>query len=124
MYDYTLKCTYQLLEPDDPLAGDLYRTQFLQATGLSTYEDKAVSDAIDETFDMVSKERPDELSEVLSKLKHSEVWRPFVELGVSDKALYVALFGEEIFSTTQEWLSSVKTGHDGVGQFRDLLQLL
>lgn len=124
MYDYTLKCTYQLLEPDDPLAGDLYRTQFLQALGLSTYEDKAVSDAIDETFDMVSMERPNQLAEVLSKLKNSEVWRPFVDLGVSDKALYVALFGEEIFSATQEWLSSVKIGHDGVDEFRDLLRLL
>lgn len=43
-YAHDFVCTYQLLDADDAdVAEDLYRTQFVQAFGLDSYDDKTVA---------------------------------------------------------------------------------
>ena len=43
-YIHDFVCTYQMLDDDEvELADDLYRTQFVQAFGLDTYDDAAIA---------------------------------------------------------------------------------
>lgn len=55
-YIHDFVCTYQMLGDDEEeLADDLYRTQFVQAFGLTAYDDMAISHTMRALYDMYGK---------------------------------------------------------------------
>lgn len=69
-YVHDFMCTYQMLGDDEAdLADDLYRTQFIQAFGLSAYDDDAIGRTMRALYDAYGKGT--ELEGVIRRNRHN-----------------------------------------------------
>jgi hypothetical protein len=101
MYNTDFRCTYQH-EDDDDLANDLYRSQFLQAFGLTTWEDSSVSRALEDVISL--QDRGPVLED---RAKRLEVTNPMFGLlrpDDKDGILFSLLFQFDLFWATHDYL--------------------
>ena len=106
MYNTDFRCTYQH-EDDDDLANDLYRSQFLQAFGLKTWDDSSVSRALEDIASL--QDRGTALQE---RAKRLEITNPMFALLRSDDKdgiLFSLLFQFDLFWATHAYLCNPGT---------------
>ena len=108
MYDDGFICTYKLLE--DEYQEALYRTQFLQAFNLKTWDDNLVEERISNVYEQV-KNIPciQHLLDKAKKSKHLEMLVLFC--GDDDFTIFKMLFKYELFDATHKCIcDAIKTG--------------
>ena len=108
MYDDGFICTYKLLE--DEYQEALYRTQFLQAFNLKTWDDNLVEERISNVYEQV-KNIPciQDLLDKAKKSKHLEILVLFC--GDDDFTIFKMLFKYELFDATHKCIcDAIKTG--------------
>ena len=102
-YIHDFICTYQMLDDDEAdLADDLYRTQFLQAFGLTSYDDAVISRTMHALYDEYGKGT--ELEGVIMRNRRNSF------LGDDPYDAFVMLFAYPTFHTLHACIGSTIRG--------------
>ncbi len=105
MYNSDFVCTYKSHDPEDQEA--MYRVQFLQAFGITKWEDDEVSKITDELLDELK--GLDDIKEILSKARESEQLQLFLTIiGNDDASVFRMLFKFELFDHLHRCISDAK----------------
>jgi len=105
MYNSDFVCTYKSHDPEDQEA--MYRVQFLQAFGITKWDDDEVSKITDELFDELK--GLDDIKEILSKARESEQLQLFLTIiGNDDASVFRMLFKFELFDHLHRCISDAK----------------
>ena len=106
MYDSIFVCTYKAHDSDDQEG--MYRVQFLQAFGITQWDDDEVSRITKELFDELRSN--DDIKEVLSKARESEQLQMFLAIiGDDDASVFQMLFKFELFDILHRCIHDVRT---------------
>jgi len=109
MYDTDFICTYKLHNKEDQEL--MYRSQFLQAFGLTQWDDDIVDVKMTNLYNFI-KDRSD-TREIISKAKTSKDLEIFVALSNNDDAVvFRMLFKFELFDMTHRYLCDAINNND------------
>ncbi len=92
-------CTYKLHDEDDQEI--MYRTEFLQAFGLESWDDRRVEDKMCKLYESIKMLK--DVQEIIEKAKtskHLEMLLLFS--GTDDETIFKMLFKFELFDTTHK----------------------
>jgi|TARA_B100001250_G_scaffold20575_1_gene17466 hypothetical protein len=105
MYNSDFVCTYKAHDPEDQEA--MYRVQFLQAFGITKWDDDEVNKITEELFDELK--GLDDIKEILSKARESEQLQLFLTImGNDDASVFRMLFKFELFDHLHRCISDAK----------------
>ena len=105
MYITNFICTYKL--HDEDIQEDMYRTQFLQAFNLNSWEDEQINKETNNLYNLCNTKK--EFPELLDKLRQSDKLKLLISImGESDNiVLFKCLFRFELFDLAHKYFCNV-----------------
>ena len=105
MYNSDFVCTYKSHDHEDQEA--MYRVQFLQAFGITRWDDDKVSSITKEIFEELKD--IEDVKEILTKARESEQLQIFLTIiGDDDASVFRMLFKFELFDHLHRCISDAK----------------
>ncbi len=109
MYNTDFVCTYKSHDHDDQ--EPMYRVQFLQAFGITKWDDNEVSKITKILFDEIKDNQ--DVKDILSKARLSEELQFFLTIiGNDDATVFSMLFKFELFDLLHRCIADIKQSGD------------